>query len=142
MGPSRRGTNHTTTVCPTRGRVPIVRVLVAIAPRSYRESVALYIHRYRPQAEVSIVSPEGLDAEVGRSSPHLVVCNEASEAVLEVAITWVRILFEDSLGAEVSIDGRSRRVEDVGMDDLLEIFDRTEALLSEGGGVTLGGARS
>ena len=107
-------------------------MLVAIAPRSYREAVALYIHQHRPQARVSIVSPEGLDAEAGRSSPHLVVCNEASEAVREVAITWMRILFEDRLGAEVSIDGRSRRVEDVGMDDLLEAFDRTEALLSEG----------
>jgi hypothetical protein len=106
-------------------------VLVAIAPRSYREAVALYLHQHRPQAQVSIVSPEGLDAEVGRSAPHLVVCNEANEAVREVAITWVRTLFEDSLSAEVSIDGRSRRVEDVGMDDLLEIFDRTEALISE-----------
>jgi len=117
-------------------------VLVAIAPRSYRESVALYIHRHRPQAEVSIVSPEGLDAEVGRSSPHLVVCNEASEAVLEVAITWVRILFEDSLGAEVSIDGRIQRVEDVAMNDILEGFDRTEALLTEGDDVTPESARS
>ena len=117
-------------------------MLVAIAPRSYREAVALYIHQHRPQAEVSTISPEGVDAEVRRSSPHLVVCNEASEAVREVAISWVRILFEDSLGAQVSIDGRSRRVEDVGMDDLLEAFDRTEALVSEGDGVTLEGANS
>ncbi len=117
-------------------------MLVAIAPRSYREAVALYLHRHRPQAEISIVSPEGVDAEVRRSSPHLVVCNEVSEVVREVTITWVRILFEDSLGAEVSVDGRSERVEDVGMDDLLEVFDRTEALLSEGDGVTLEGTRS
>jgi hypothetical protein len=48
-----------------------------------------------------------------------------------VAISWVRILFEDSLGAEVSIDGRSQRVEDVAMNDILESFDRTEALLTE-----------
>ena len=106
-------------------------MLVAIAPRSYREAVALYIHRHRRQADVSIVPPDGVDAEVGRASPHLVVCNEVSEAVREVAITWVRILFEDSLEVEISIGGgRSRRVEDVGMDDLLEVFDRTEALLS------------
>ncbi len=83
-----------------------------------------------------------VDAEVGCSSPHLVICNETSEAVREAAITWVRILFEDSLVAEVSLEGRSRRVEDVGMDDLLEIFDRTEALLSGGGGATLEGASS
>jgi hypothetical protein len=113
-----------------------------MAPRSYREAVALYIHQHRPQAEVSTISPEGVDAEVKRSSPHLVVCNEASEAVRAVAITWARILFEDSLDAEVSIDGRSRRVEDVGMDDLLEAFDRTEALLSEGDGVTPEGSSS
>ncbi len=131
LGASRKGYRpYGNSVTDVRERHPIVRVLVAIAPRSYREAVALYIHRHRPQAEVSTISPEGVDAEVRRSSPHLVVCNEASEAVREVAITWARILLEDSLGAEVSIDGRSRRVEDVGMDDLLEVFDRTEALLS------------
>jgi hypothetical protein len=117
-------------------------VLVAIAPRSYREAVALYIHQHRPRAEVSAISPEGLDAEVRRSSPHLVVYNEASEAVCEVAISWARILFEDSLDAEVSIDGRSRRVEDVGMGDLLELFDQTEALLSGKDGATPEGASS
>ena len=106
-------------------------MLVAIAPRSYREAVALYLHRHRPQAEISLISPEGVDAEVRRSSPHLVVCNEASETVRRVTISWVRILVEDNLGAEISIDGGGERVEDVGMDDLLEVFDRTEALLSE-----------
>ncbi len=89
-----------------------------------------------------MVSPGGVGAEVGRSFPHMVVCNEVSEAVREVAISWVKILFKDGLGAEVSIDGRGRRVEDVGMDDLLEVFDRTGVLLSEGGGVALGGTRS
>ena len=138
FGHSRKGYRaYDDTAWSTRGRLPIVRVLVAMAPRSYREAVALYIQQHRLQAQVSIVSPEFLDAEVGRSSPHLVVCNEASEAVRKVAISWARILFEDSLGAEIGIDGRIRRVEDVGVDDLLELFDRTEALLD---GVTLEGA--
>jgi hypothetical protein len=140
--PPAKGTEHTTTAWPTRERHPIVRVLVALAPRSYREAVALYIHKHRPQAEVSTISPEGVDAEVRRSSPHLVVYNEVSEAVREVAIAWARILFEDSLDAEVNIDGRGRRVEDVGMDDLLEVFDQTEALLTEGDGVTPEGSSS
>ena len=142
MGPSRKGYRAPKNSVPNEREVPVVRVLVAIAPRSYREAVALYIHRHRPQAEVSIVSPAGVDAEVGRSSSHLVVCNEASEGVREAAITWIRILFESSLGAEVSIYGRCRRFEDVGMEDLLEVFDRTEALLSKGDGITLEGARS
>ena len=109
-----------------------MRVLVAIAPRSYREAVALYLHRHRPQAEVSIASPEDLDGEVGRSYPHLVVCNAPSEAVREVTIAWIRIILGDSLDADLSINGHSRRVEDVRMNDLLEVFDRTEALLSGG----------
>jgi hypothetical protein len=124
-------------------RHPIVRVPVAIAPLSYRETLALYIHQHRAQAQVSTISPMGLEAEVRRSCPHLVVYNEASEAVREVAIAWARIHLEDGLlDPEVSIEGRSRRVEDVGMDDLLEVFDQTEALLSEGGGVTLEGYSS
>ncbi len=55
-----------------------VRVLVTIAPRSYREAVALYIHQHWPPVEVLIAPPEELDREVGRFRPHVLVCNETT----------------------------------------------------------------
>jgi hypothetical protein len=107
-----------------------VRVLVAIAPRSYREAVALYIHQHRPLAEVLIAPPAELETEVGRFGPHVVVCNETTEHVLRAVTSWVEILFEDSLDANVKVDDlRSLKVEDVGMDDLLAVLDETEEQL-------------
>ena len=106
-------------------------MLVAIAPRSYREAVALYIHNHRPLAEVLIAPPGELENEVGRFRPHVVVSNEATEDVRGSVHSWVEILFEDSLSANVRVDGlRSRKVEDIGMDDLFGVLDKTEELLS------------
>jgi hypothetical protein len=114
----------------SNGERRITRVLVAIAPRSYREAVALYIHRHRPTAEVLIAPPGDLDREVGRFKPHVAVCNEVTENVRESVASWVEILFEDSMDANVSVDElRSQRIEDIGMDDLLKVLDETEGLL-------------
>lgn len=105
-------------------------MLVAIAPRSYREAVALYIHQHRPPAEVLIAPPGELEREVGRFRPHVIVCNETTDKVLGSVHSWVEILFEDSLSANVKVDElRSQQVEDVGMDDLLAVLDETEELL-------------
>ena len=108
-----------------------MRVLVAIAPRSYREAVALYIHhRHRSPADVLIAPPEELEREVGRFSPHVVVCNETPRDVLGSVLSWVEILFEDSLSANVKVDDlRSREIEDIGMNDLLGVLKETEELL-------------
>ena len=115
-----------------------VRVIVALAPRSYREAVALYVHQHRHHAEVLIVAPEALAAEAQRFSPHLVVSNEVSEDLRESALSWIEILFEDSLDANVIVGNHSiRKIEDIGMNDLLGVFDETEEWLgSQRGGNT------
>jgi hypothetical protein len=105
-------------------------MLVAIAPRSYREAVALYVHQRRPHAEIMIVTPALLEAEVERFRPHVVVCNETIESVRDSVPTCVEILFEDSLGANVSVgELGTRKIEDIGMDDILGVIDVTEELL-------------
>ncbi len=107
------------------------RVLITIAPRSYREALALAIHRYRQPAEVRIAPPGDLVREVDHFRPHLVVCNEATEQMLGSVPSWVEILFHDSLDANVRVDEkRTRKIEDIGIDDLLEVFDETEELLT------------
>ncbi len=110
----------------------IVRVLVTIAPLSYRQTLALSLQSSRPHLEVRIVAPEDLDREVERFEPHLVVCNEASSLVRANVLSWVQILFENSLDALVSVDGRASEVHDVSTDDLLGAIDETEDLVSRG----------
>ncbi len=108
-----------------------MRVLISIAPRSYREAVALTLQQHRPNLEVKITPPEGLDREVGGFEPHLVVCNETTPLVRANVLSYVEILFENGLDARVTVNGyQTSRVEDIGMDDLLKTIDETERMVS------------
>ena len=110
----------------------VVRVLVSIAPLSYRQALALALARSRPRAEVRIARPEDLERETERFGPHLVVCNEATAPVSSSVLSWVEIAFEDGLDALINVDGRTSRVHDVSMDDLLAAVDETERMASRG----------
>ena len=109
-----------------------MRVLISIAPRSYRQVVALTLRRYRPRLEVRLAAPEDLDPEVGRFEPHLVVCNAATALVQANVPSWVQILFEDGLDAIVSVGGQTSEVHDISTDDLLGAVDETEKMVSQG----------
>ena len=109
-----------------------MRVLVSIAPLSYREAVALSLTRHRPHLETRIAPPEGLDREVGSFEPHLVVCNEVTQTVRENVPSWVQILLENGLDAVVSVNGQSLEVHDISMEDLLGVVDETEEMASRG----------
>ena len=114
------------------GSKQIVRVLVSIAPLSYREAVALSLTKYRPHLETRIVPPEDLDQEVESFEPHLVVCNEVTQTVRENVPSWVQILLEDGLDAVVSVNGQSLEVHDISTEDLLRALDETEEMASRG----------
>jgi hypothetical protein len=109
-----------------RGDKQVVRVLVSIAPLSYREAVALSLTRHRPHLETRIAPPEDLDREVGSFEPRLVVCNEVTQTVRENVPSWVQILLENGLEAVVSVNGQSLEVHDISMEDLLGAVDETE----------------
>lgn len=109
-----------------------MRVLVSIVPLSYRESVALSLTRQRPHLETKIAAPEDLDQEVSSFKPHLVVCNEVTEAVRENVPSWVQILFKDGLDATISVDGQDSEVHDISTEDLLRAVDETESTVSRG----------
>ncbi len=91
------------------------------------------MQQHRANLEVKVAPPEGLDQEVGGFEPHLVVCNETTPLVQANVLSWVEILFEDSLDARVTVDNHQpSRVEDIGMDDLLRVIDETEKMVSPG----------
>ncbi len=107
-----------------------MRVLIAVEPLMYRETMASVLLQRRPHTQVRIAGPEDLDRELESFLPHLVVCSVLSEKVKGIARSWVHILYEDSLDASVSVDARTtRRVDDIVLDDLLGVLDETEELI-------------
>ena len=95
----------------------------------YRETIASVLLQRRPHTQVRIASPDDLDRQVESFLPHLVVCNVLSEKIEGNAISWVHILYEDSLAANTIVHGHSRRIDDIGLDDLFGLLDETEELI-------------
>ena len=112
----------------------MVRVLVTVEPRMYREALALAVQRHRPDAEVLMVHEGAMDGQVSGFAPHVLVRNDSDEAVpgelLGNVVCTMEVLFTDGMAARVSVDGRSYTIEDVSMEDMLALVDEAEGLLS------------
>jgi hypothetical protein len=117
----------------TRG-AKMVRVLVTVEPRMYREAIALYVHRNRPEAEVMLVPEDVLDGQVEDFAPHVLVRNDsdgvAPEELLGSVVCCMEVLFTDGMAARVSVGGSSYTIEDASMEDLLALVDKAEVLAS------------
>ena len=110
-----------------------MRILVTVKPRMYRETLALALHEHRPDAEVMLAPSGSLDGEVKDFRPHLLVRNDndgASPEYLNAIACRLEILFSDGMGARVNLDGRVRKMDDMGVEDLLAVVDEIEELIS------------
>jgi hypothetical protein len=121
----------------------MIRVLVTLSPRMYRQAIALSIQRGRPGlVDVRLAPPEALEEELASFRPHLLVHNEAStdardgavpvpetalEAALEAALETVpyrlEVLYSDGMDARLSADGVLTELPDASTDDLLGAVD-------------------
>jgi hypothetical protein len=113
-----------------------MRILVAVAPKMYRETLAHILRRDRPD-DVRLADPQALDREAASFRPHLVVCNDnASEVREEVSVpSWVVIRYHDHLSASVFLEGQDPRlVQDIAIEDLLGVAEETQRLLLRRGG--------
>ena len=112
----------------------MVRVLVTVEPRKYREAIALAVQSNRPKAEVMLVSEEVMDGQVKEFAPHVLVRNDSDRAVpkglLGSLVCRVEVLYTDGMAARVSVGGNSYTIEDASMEDLLSLVDEAEELLS------------
>ena len=112
----------------------MVRVLVTLEPRMYREAIALAVHRNRPEAEVLLVPDEVMDGQVMDFAPHVLVRNDSDRAVPEgllgSAVCRMEILYTDGMTARVEAGGRSYTIENASMEDLLSLVDEAEGLVS------------
>jgi hypothetical protein len=83
----------------------VIRVLVALSPRMYRQAVALAVQRNRPGlVDVRIAPPEEAEAELASLRPHLLVHNDArgdardgTVRIPEAALPTVREVLERGL---------------------------------------------
>ena len=113
----------------------MVRVLVTVEPRMYREAIALAVQRNRPEAEVLLVPEELLDGQVEDFAPHVLVRNDSDGAVPEgllgSVVCRMEVLYTDGMAARVSVGGTSYTIEDACMEDLLALVDKAEGLISD-----------
>jgi hypothetical protein len=111
-----------------------MRILVAVAPKMYRETLAHILRKDRPSDDVRLAGPDALDREASGFRPHLIVCNDNASEVREVTVpSWVVIRYHDHLSASVFLDGQDPRlVQDIAIEDLLEVIEETQRLLLRG----------
>jgi hypothetical protein len=117
---------------PQRRRIRIVRILITVSPLMYRESLALAIHRSRPDFEVLLGAPESLDGQAESFRPHLLIRNDTDGADMSLqtgVMCWIEVLYSNGLNARVSLDGEVWEIEDIGIENLLEIVERAEELI-------------
>jgi hypothetical protein len=112
----------------------MVRVLVTVEPRMYREAIALAVYRNRPEAEVMLVSAVGLNGQVKAFAPHVLVRNDSDEVIPEgllgSVVCRMEVLYTDGMAARVSVGGSSYTIEDASLEDLLALVDEAEGLAS------------
>ena len=114
-----------------------MRILIALSPTMYRETLAHVLRTGRPSHEVRLADPQVLDREASSFGPHLIMCNDYAPKVREeVSVpSWVVIRYHDHLSASVFVDGQDPRlVQDTSIEDLLGVVEETRRLVLRRGG--------
>ena len=77
---------------PTRARSNM-RILLAFEEdyRSYGGVIASAIRVLRPHVEVAITDPKGLEREVDRLRPHLIVSSRPKTTVRSPTMAWIKV---------------------------------------------------
>src|SRR5215207_4638103 len=70
----------------------VLRILVAIVPMMYRQTLAEYLSKSRPSAEIRLADPKDLDGEVDLFSPDLIVSHNVDSGGMR-AFSLVEILY-------------------------------------------------
>ena len=111
-----------------------MRILIAVAPTMYRETLAHILRINRPNDDVHLAEPDALDREASSFRPHMILCSDTASEVQEVSVpSWVVIRYQDSLSASVFLDGQDPRlIQDIAIEDLLGVLEETQRLVLRG----------
>jgi hypothetical protein len=111
-----------------------MRILVTITPRMYREAIAGYLLLHRPGYEVRSAAPADAEEEVILFAPHLLVHDDTDgldPRMLRGVPCWIEVLYSDSMGARISVEGRIEENPDISTDVLLRVADESAAGIRE-----------
>jgi hypothetical protein len=113
----------------------MVRVLITMEPRMYRQAIALALQHACPHSEVMLAPEESLNGKVHEFAPHVLVRSDSGrdfpEELMGGVVCRVEVLYTDDMGVRVSVVGeRSYTIEDATMDNLISIVDEAEDLIS------------
>jgi hypothetical protein len=110
-----------------------MRILIAVEPKMYRETLAHVLRTNRPDDDIRLTDPGSLDREATSFRPHLIVCgDDAPEVREEVSVlSWVMVRYHDGLDASVFLDERDPRLfQDMSIEDLLGVVEETQRLVA------------
>ena len=113
----------------------MLRVLITVEPRMYREALAFTVRSHRPETEILLASEAALDGQASGFAPNLLVRNDGGggvpEELLESVVCRAEVLYTDSMATRVSTaGGGSYTIDDACMDDLISLVDEAEGLAS------------
>ena len=101
--------------------------------RSYGEAMVGAVRASRPGLEeVALAHLRDLEAELERFDPHLVVSSRPNTFEVGGRAAWVLLSDDPEEPSEVCIDGHHRRLENPGLEQILEIIDETAELVGTG----------
>lgn len=100
-----------------------MRVLIAIEPRAYSQTIGYTVRALRPRYTVEVLDPNLLGAEVERRPPDLVLCSLPRPITLREGPTWVQFSPYARPRQQVSVNDRYLKLQSVEFDDLLSILD-------------------
>lgn len=103
-------------------------VLLANQPRAYRETIAEALRAIFPEVGVHTAEPKALDAEVGRIRPDVVICDEATEAVRRVAVSWVELYPGYDSRSVVYSGGKCEKVDEMQFTDIISVVEEAARL--------------
>jgi hypothetical protein len=105
-----------------------MRVLFALDGSAYRDEVVSAFEQHRPHFWVRSVDLRDMTFEALHFRPHLVVFDGAGRGPLVPSgeWAWVQLFRRAPTFAIVQIGGRYRRMENIGVEDLLAIADEVE----------------
>ena len=111
----------------------LVRILVTISPRLYREAIALSIHRHRPDFEVLLAPPNSLDGEAERFGPHALVQDADEEGLPPGVPDGVVCRFQvlkspERMDATIELGGAASELRDVTLKELFAALEEAERL--------------
>ena len=113
----------------------MLRVLITIKPRMYRESARSRPPPAPPNFEIRLAAVASLDGEGKSFHPHLLIRNDTDGADMDLMggiHCWIEILYSDGMDARLSLAGEVRNIKGISTEDLLELVDRTEKPMLEG----------